>query len=318
MNKSEKCSATQLGRIVIHKGDIEKRIYEDELNFYIQDGWSKGVSEKHRKNTSLTSKGKPSWCKGLTKDNNESLRRAAEKLSEMYKGKEPWNKGLTKETDIRVYNNVVNSSNTKIERYGCAFPNNNMNEEHKRKISEALKNKPFKSRGPRSDITKKRISEAKKGHKHTQDTKDKISKAKKGVKLSEKALQIKVTKQYLTHKKNNSFNTSEPEKQLYETLLKENINKTIYRQYKDNKRYPFYCDFYIVEDDLFIELNAHWTHGGRPFDPLDSSCQEQLKLWQEKAKTSQYFANAIETWTERDVKKAECAKKNKLNYKVIY
>ena len=24
---------------------------------------------------------------------------------------------------------------------------------------------------------------------------------------------------------------------------------------------------YIKEDDLFIELNNHWTHGGHPFDP---------------------------------------------------
>lgn len=318
MNKSEKCSTTQVGRIVIHRGDTEKRVYEDELNLYIQDGWIKGISETHRKNNSLVHEDKPSWNKGLTKDTSESIRRTAEKLAEMYKGKEPWNKGLTKETDIRVYNNSVNSSTTKIERYGSAFPNNNMNEEHKRKISESLKNKPFRSRGPMNDITKKHISEAKKGYKHTQCTKNKISKAKKGAKLSEEALQIKLTKQYLTRKKNNSFNKSEPEEQLYETLLKENVNKTIYRQYKDIRRYPFYCDFYIVEDDLFIELNAHWTHGGKPFDPQDPSCQEQLKLWQEKAKTSQFYANAIIIWTERDVKKAECAKKNKLNYKVIY
>ena len=101
-------------------------------------------------------------------------------------------------------------------------------------------------------------------------------------------------------------------------MLKENRTKTIYRNYKDSERYPFYCDFYIKEDDLFIELNAHWTHGGKPYDPNDEECQNQLIEWQEKAKTSQFYKNAIETWTVRDVKKLQCAQKNKLNYKVIY
>lgn len=97
-----------------------------------------------------------------------------------------------------------------------------------------------------------------------------------------------------------------------------NENKTIYRNYKDRDRYPFYCDFYIVEDDLFIELNAHWTHGGKPFDENDEECIKQLQEWREKAKTSKFYENAIETWTVRDVKKLETAKKNRINYKTIY
>ena len=100
-------------------------------------------------------------------------------------------------------------------------------------------------------------------------------------------------------------------------MLKQFNEKTILRRYKE-ERYPFYCDFYIVEDDLFIELNAHWTHGGKPFDPDDIQCQEKLKIWQEKAKQSKFYENAIKTWTERDVKKQKIAKENHLNYKVIY
>lgn len=100
-------------------------------------------------------------------------------------------------------------------------------------------------------------------------------------------------------------------------LLRENVNKTIYRQYKCD-RYPFYCDFYIVEDDLFIELNAHWSHGGKPFDANDPECIDKLELWKEKAKTSKFYEVAIETWTIRDVQKQMIAKQNNLNYKVIY
>ena len=76
--------------------------------------------------------------------------------------------------------------------------------------------------------------------------------------------------------------------------------------------------FLKVAVDLFIELNAHWTHGGKPFDPNDEECINKLKEWEEKAKTSEYFRVAIETWTVRDVEKQRIAKENGLNYKVIY
>lgn len=122
----------------------------------------------------------------------------------------------------------------------------------------------------------------------------------------------------MTYKINNSFNSSKVEQQFYEELLEQNKNKTILKQYKDPERYPFYCDFYIVEDDLFIELNCHWTHGDKPFNPDDEECQLKLSEWQEKAKTSKFYQNAIQTWTIRDVEKARCAKEHNLNYKVIY
>lgn len=123
--------------------------------------------------------------------------------------------------------------------------------------------------------------------------------------------------QYITKRKNNTFKKSFLEDKLYEELKISFEGKTILRQYKE-ERYPFYCDFYIVEDDLFIELNAHWTHGGKPYNPNDDECQKQLAIWQEKAKTSQFFQNAIQTWTVRDVEKQKVAKENNLNYKVIY
>lgn len=135
--------------------------------------------------------------------------------------------------------------------------------------------------------------------------------------MSPEKLQIKLSKEYLTKKLNSSFNSSKPEEDFYLELKELNKHKTIYRRYKE-ERYPFYCDFYIKEDDLFIELNLHWTHGGRPYDPNDAKCQRQLQLWQEKAKTSKFYQQAIETWTIRDVKKLETAKKNNLNYKTIY
>lgn len=281
MTKEEKCSNTQKNRVVIHKSGEEKRVYKNELNYWLNEGWEKGWTENHQRNLSKSLEGKHK------KISNSPSVETKEKIRNTLKRKyalgeiKVWNNGLTADTDERVANYVNKSFDTKIQKYGSVFPNNAMTEEHKRKIGEAIKGKSPK-------------------------------------KLTKEQLEIKTTKQYLTRKKNDSFNKSKPEQELYEHLLKENKNKTIFRQYKDKKRYPFYCDFYIKEDDLFIELNAHWTHGGKPYDPNDVECQEQLKIWQEKAKTSKFYENAIITWTIRDVEKRECAIKNNLNYKVIY
>ena len=238
----------------------------------------KGTSNKHRIHNSNSHKGKSSWNKGVSLSND-----AREKISNSLKGNIPWNKGLTATNSEDVKKNCASAKQSKINKYGNAYGKLNikLTDEHKKKISESHKG------------------------------------LLKGRKLSEEVLKIKLTKEYITRKLNNSFNTSKVEEDFYKKLLEENKTKTIYRQYKD-ERYPFYCDFYIVEDDLFIELNAHWTHGGRPYDPNDASCQEQLKIWQEKAKTSQYTANAITTWTVRDVEKQRIAKENNLNYEVIY
>ena len=112
-----------------------------------------------------------------------------------------------------------------------------------------------------------------------------------------------------TMKKNHTFNSSKEEDQVYE-FLNQHIN--VIRQFDNDPRYPFNCDFYIKDLDLFIECNFHWTHGGHPFDP--NSIKDQVKLEQWKARGTKYYDNAIETWTKRDVKKRDKAKEEKLNY----
>lgn len=116
---------------------------------------------------------------------------------------------------------------------------------------------------------------------------------------------------------NNTFNKSNPEDKYYEYLLTIYPEDDIDRQHKE-ERYPFACDFYIKSEDLFIECNYSWTHGGHPFDPEDEADQRTLAEWQEKALTSDYYKNAIETWTVRDVAKQKVAKENNLNYEVLY
>lgn len=204
-----------------------------------------------------------------------------------YKGSIPWNKGLKGVQEAR------NKGKT-------------LSEEQKKQISETKRNK---SEEEKAEISRK-LSESLKGR----------IPWNKGIATgpwSEERRASALPKEIATKAKNHSFNTSSLEEELYEFLKTQYAEEDILRQYSD-ERYPFACDFYIKSADLFIELNAHWTHGGHPFD---SSSEEDLALlerWKQQAEKSVYYQNAIKTWTYYDVKKQECARNNNLNYKALY
>ena len=120
-----------------------------------------------------------------------------------------------------------------------------------------------------------------------------------------------------TKKLNHSFNSSSIEKQCKEKLIYMFGEKEVEYQYKD-VRYPFVCDFYIRSKDLFIELNIHWTHGDHPFDENNPKDIENINRWKSKAETSEFYKQAIRTWTIRDVNKIKKLKENNLNYIIIY
>lgn len=120
-------------------------------------------------------------------------------------------------------------------------------------------------------------------------------------------------KQYNTKKKNNTFNTSKIEQELEIELRK--IFPKLKTQYK-SKNYPFHCDYYIPELDLYIEYNGTWTHGFHFFDKDNQEDLDKLEKW--KNKNSKYYNSAIKTWTQRDILKLETAIKNHLNYVVWF
>lgn len=114
-----------------------------------------------------------------------------------------------------------------------------------------------------------------------------------------------------TKRRNGTFNTSKPEITIRDALLKKfNVVECQYR----SDDYPFLCDFYLPEIDLYIEFQGLWTHGFRPFDSQDTQCLSQLNLWREKAKKSNFYKNAIHVWTVTDPLKRETAKENGLNW----
>lgn len=121
---------------------------------------------------------------------------------------------------------------------------------------------------------------------------------------------------------NGTHNASAAEARMHKLLVDKYGEEDIIHPYKES-RYPFNCDFYVKSEDLFIECNFHWTHGGKPYDPKDLDCEDQLNYWRYKAenaldKDRNYYKNAIYTWTDLDVRKQKIAKQNNLNYLALY
>lgn len=141
-----------------------------------------------------------------------------------------------------------------------------------------------------------------------------------------KWVEEKVIKGQNTKRENGTINTSNPEDEIFK-LLKNKYSDTI-RWYKDS-RYPFECDFYIPNKDLFIELNFHWTHGIEPFNKENKQHLNLVNYWFEKSKeiyndgkhkgqNKEYYTKAIYVWTELDTLKLKTFKDNNLNYKIFY
>lgn len=108
---------------------------------------------------------------------------------------------------------------------------------------------------------------------------------------------------------NGTFNTSSVEKHVKGF---DNFES----QYNKDARYPYLCDFYDKGRDLFIEVNASWTHGYHWYDADEDA--DICKKWKVKSKKSEYYANALEVFTKRDVEKRETARVNNLNYVTLW
>ena len=119
-----------------------------------------------------------------------------------------------------------------------------------------------------------------------------------------------------TKRKNHSFTTSKPEENLYQEI--KSIYPSVIRQYKES-RYPYNCDFYIPELDMFIELQGSWTHGKHPYNEKSNQDQLILNKWKSRLLDNHgFYLTAIKVWTISEPKKRETAKKNNLNYVELF
>lgn len=116
---------------------------------------------------------------------------------------------------------------------------------------------------------------------------------------------IWVPKMFATKKSKGNLNTSCVENYIANELQG-------FEQEYVSEIYPYHVDFYDKDRNLFIEVNAHWTHGGHWYDTFSVFDAQKLGSWQEKS--SSYIDKAIKTWTVSDMSKRQCARDNKLNY----
>ena len=108
---------------------------------------------------------------------------------------------------------------------------------------------------------------------------------------------------------------SKKEDEIYNYLI--TIDKDTKRQYY-SELYPFHCDFYLPNFQVYIEYQGMWTHGLHPFDKDNKDDIEILNKWEIKAETSKFYRSAIKNWTITDPLKRKTAKDNKLNYLEIF
>lgn len=87
-------------------------------------------------------------------------------------------------------------------------------------------------------------------------------------------------------------------------------NYTIIQSYFEDPRYPYECDCYVKELDLFIEFQGSYFHNWRPFN----NSSEHIKEYEEMIINDGQSATIADTWRYRDVEKRRIAKENNLNY----
>lgn len=185
-------------------------------------------------------------------------------------------------------------------------------EEQKQNIRNALKGKQ-KTKEHIENMLKSRVY-----CKLTEEHKQKISESLYKTYSNKNTLKELTYKIYQTKKRNNSFNTSKPEKELHNLLL-QNYPDVI-KEYKDFNRYPFNCDFYIPSLDLFIELNNFFIHGKEPYNEKNKKHLDlKNKILSKTNLNKKNLYNAFyKIWTQKDVYKRNIALLNKINYLEIY
>ena len=131
---------------------------------------------------------------------------------------------------------------------------------------------------------------------------------------TEKCIENSHTKQVIQQHKDTRLQNGWQRSKLEEYVIQSfnDLNITYKHNYK-SILYPWKCDFYLPDRQLYIEINAYWTHGGRFFR---NTKKDKLVLEQWSNQTS--HKNAIDTWTIRDPLKLKTALKNKLNYVVLW
>ena len=208
---------------------------------------------------------------------------------------------------------------TCLKRYGVEYPlqSNAIQEKSKQTCLEryggeyVMQTNDFKEKSKQTCLERYGVENPSK----SKDVKEKVKQTnieRYGVECYTQTEDYKL-KAYQTKKKNRSFNTSSIEESFATWLDSQNISYI--RQYR-SEDYPFNCDFYFPDKDLYLEIQGFWSHG---FHPFDSSNPDDISIVNEwKEKNTDFYNNAIQVWTKSDPLKRETARKNNLNWIEVF
>ena len=198
---------------------------------------------------------------------------------------------------------------TNLERYGVEYPAQSQEIRNKTKQT-CLKKYGVEYPAQSQEFQNKMKQTCLKKYSVEYYTQSEEGRARLSKTLSSEEVQAKMNN---TKHRNHTFNSSEIESLFSKYLDSQNIEYI--RQYR-SKEYPFNCDFYLPKYDLYIEIQASWTHGFHPYESDNELDKYTLEIW--KSKNTDFYKAAIETWTVRDINKRNIAKQNNLNYLEIF
>ena len=314
----------------------QQKLKKNSLEKYGVDNPAKSKESKEKAKNTINKKleENPNYYK----ERNEKIKKTnLERYGFEYIHQSPIIKEKTKQTNLRLYGveNCFQSEEkkqkikqTNLERYGVEYISKSKECIKKVKDTKLRKynNSTYVNSIKAKNTINKKLEENPNYYKERNEKIKKTNLERYGVinvfnlekvKLKAHSL-IAQQKSHNTKLKNHTYTKSKPEEQIYQLLLQK-FNK-VERQYKSEK-YPFACDFYISELDLYIEYQGFWTHGNKPYNESDIECINLLNIWKKKSveinfkqeKKDQYLS-AINVWTIRDPLKRQTAKDNNLNW----
>lgn len=117
--------------------------------------------------------------------------------------------------------------------------------------------------------------------------------------------------------KNSRFN-SKDEKILYQKLCNKFGKDNVLKEYRSAK-YPWNCDFYIKNKELFIEYQGTWSHFASEWVGSMNQKLKGLQIYDKcSGKAKNRYISAIKNWTITDSAKRKWAKDNNLNWKEFF
>lgn len=254
---------------------------------------------------------KDAWAKKSDKEKKEIRERTEATCTKIYGVKCP-----LQSKEIRE-----KGKKTSLERYGTESPmqsedikevqKSKIQDKHGSEITNNFQVEEYKNKA-------KRTKEERYGNPNYNNSKQaaKTCRERYGVDNPSQLLDIQMKKK-ATQLSHGKISSSEQKVIKYLTDLGYKKQQDYFIEYKSDE-YPFFCDFYFPKTKLFLELNIHGTHCGCWYNSQNKLCQEKRNKFLSKAKTSAFYKDLVDVWTRRDVKKRNTARKNKLNYVVLW